>query len=70
MLLLPVVFVVAGVAGCLFELARTPRTKQQLQVDRLTKFKQKNAAKAEKALDKLADVVERGENCFPMCPKR
>jgi methylmalonyl-CoA mutase cobalamin-binding domain/chain len=47
------------------ELSRTPRSKQQLQVDRLTKFKKKNAAKATPALDKLADVVERGENCFP-----
>jgi methylmalonyl-CoA mutase cobalamin-binding domain/chain len=48
-----------------FELARTPRTKQQLQVNRLKKFKQKNAAKAEKALEKLAAVVETDENCFP-----
>jgi methylmalonyl-CoA mutase cobalamin-binding domain/chain len=48
-----------------FELARTPRARQQLQVDRLKKFKQKNAAKAEKALDKLAAVVETDENCFP-----
>jgi methylmalonyl-CoA mutase cobalamin-binding domain/chain len=48
-----------------FELARTPRTKQQLQVDRLKKFKQTNAAKAGKALDKLAAVVETEENCFP-----
>ena len=48
-----------------FELARTPRAKQQLQVDRLKRFKQKNAAKAEKALDKLAAVVETDENCFP-----
>src|SRR3954447_10449890 len=48
-----------------FELARTPRAKQQLQVDRLKKFKQKNAAKAEKALEKLAAVVETDENCFP-----
>ncbi|HWM25403.1 MAG TPA: methylmalonyl-CoA mutase family protein, partial [Chthoniobacterales bacterium] len=39
-----------------FELARTPRSKQQLQVDRLKKFKAKNAKKAEAALDKLADV--------------
>ena len=29
---------------------RTPRAKQQLQVDRLKKFKKKNAGKAEKAL--------------------
>jgi len=48
-----------------FELARTPRSKQQLQVDRLQKFKQKNAVKAEKALQELADIVETDENCFP-----
>ena len=47
------------------ELSRTPRAKQQLQVDRLKKFKAKNAAKAEKALDKLATVVETEANCFP-----
>jgi methylmalonyl-CoA mutase cobalamin-binding domain/chain len=46
------------------KLARTPRKKQQLQVDRLAKFKKKNAEKAKRALDKLVDVVERGENCF------
>jgi len=48
------------------KLARTPRSKQQLQVDRLAKFKKKNAEKAKPALDKLAAAVERGENCFPM----
>jgi methylmalonyl-CoA mutase cobalamin-binding domain/chain len=48
-----------------FELARTPRAKQQLQVDRLKQFKKKNAAKAEQALEKLAAVVETDENCFP-----
>jgi len=48
------------------KLARTPRKKQQLQVDRLAKFKKKNADKAKRALDKLADVVEHGENCFSM----
>jgi methylmalonyl-CoA mutase len=47
------------------ELVRTSRAKQQLQVDRLTKFKKKNATKAEKALDKLAAVAETDENCFP-----
>ncbi len=47
------------------ELARTPRAKQQLQVDRLTKFKKKNAPKAKAALDKLAKVVEQGDNSFP-----
>jgi methylmalonyl-CoA mutase len=48
------------------KLARTPRKKQQLQVDRLAKFKKKYAEKAKRALDKLADAVERSENCFPM----
>jgi methylmalonyl-CoA mutase cobalamin-binding domain/chain len=47
------------------ELARTPRKRQELQVNRLKKFKQKNAGKAEKALDKLAAAVESGENTFP-----
>ncbi len=48
------------------ELARTPRSKQQLQINRLTRFKKKNAAKARGALEKLATVVERGENSFPV----
>jgi methylmalonyl-CoA mutase cobalamin-binding domain/chain len=47
------------------KLVRTPRAKQQLQVDRLAKFKKKNAEKAKRPLDNLVDVVERGENCFP-----
>jgi methylmalonyl-CoA mutase len=47
------------------ELARTPRAKQKLQAERLKKFKAKNAAKARKALDKLAAVVETDKNCFP-----
>jgi methylmalonyl-CoA mutase cobalamin-binding domain/chain len=47
------------------ELARTPRSKQQLQVNRLKKFKAKNARKAEEALNKLAETVEANENCFP-----
>jgi methylmalonyl-CoA mutase N-terminal domain/subunit len=47
------------------KLARTPRAKQQLQVDRLRKFKKKNTDKARRALDKLATVAERGENVFP-----
>ena len=46
------------------ELARTPRKKQELQVRRLKQFKKKNEGKAEKALDKLAAVVESGENTF------
>ncbi|HEY2568673.1 MAG TPA: methylmalonyl-CoA mutase family protein, partial [Candidatus Udaeobacter sp.] len=47
------------------KLVRTPRKKQQLQVDRLEKFKKKNAEKSKRVLDKLADVVESGKNCFP-----
>jgi methylmalonyl-CoA mutase len=47
------------------KLARTPRAKQQLQVDRLRKFKKKNADKAKRALDKLATVAENSENVFP-----
>jgi methylmalonyl-CoA mutase cobalamin-binding domain/chain len=47
------------------ELARTPRAKQQLQVNRLKKFKKQNAGKAEKALAKLTDAVESGANTFP-----
>src|SRR6184192_4406209 len=47
------------------KLSRTPRKKQQLQVDRLTKFKKKNAEKSKRALDKLAAVAESGKNCFP-----
>jgi methylmalonyl-CoA mutase cobalamin-binding domain/chain len=47
------------------ELARTSRPKQQLQVNRLKKFKARNAAKAKKALDKLAAVAETDKNIFP-----
>jgi methylmalonyl-CoA mutase cobalamin-binding domain/chain len=48
------------------KLSRTPRSKQQLQVDRLAKFKRKNSEKSKRALDKVAAVVDRGENCFPV----
>jgi len=47
------------------ELVRTSKAKQQLQIDRLKKFKKQNGAKSEKALDKLAAAVETNENCFP-----
>jgi methylmalonyl-CoA mutase cobalamin-binding domain/chain len=47
------------------EMVRTERAKKQLQVDRLAKFKKKNTEKAQRALDKLSDVVERDENFFP-----
>jgi methylmalonyl-CoA mutase len=39
--------------------------KQQLQVDRIQKFKKKHAEKAKRALDQLATVAEHGENVFP-----
>jgi methylmalonyl-CoA mutase cobalamin-binding domain/chain len=47
------------------KLVRTPRAKQQLQVDRLRKFKKKNADKANRALDKLAEVADGDKNVFP-----
>ncbi len=47
------------------KMVRTPKAKKQLQVDRLAKFKKRNAAKAEQALDQLTEVVESGKNCFP-----
>ncbi len=47
------------------ELVRTPKSKQQLQIDRLKKFKKQHASKAEAALKKLAAVVETDKNCFP-----
>lgn len=44
---------------------RTPREKQQLQLDRLRDFEKRHAADAEKALDRLAEVVEaKGGNVF------
>ena len=43
---------------------RTPRTKKQLQVDRLRKFKKRHARHAERALDELARVIESGGNTF------
>ena len=46
------------------KVVRTPRRKKQLQVDRLRDFKRRNAAKAERALDALARVVESGGNVF------
>ncbi len=47
------------------KMVRTPKAKKQLQVDRLAKFKKRNAAKAERALDQLTEVVESGKNYFP-----
>ena len=47
------------------KMVRTSKAKKQLQVDRLAKFKKRNAGKSERALDKLTEVVESGENYFP-----
>ncbi len=47
------------------KMVRTPKAKKQLQVDRLAKFKKRNAGKSERALDKLTEVVESGKNYFP-----
>src|SRR5439155_5118116 len=46
------------------KVVRTPRSKKQLQVDRLQKFKRLHAAKSARALDALARVVESGGNVF------
>jgi methylmalonyl-CoA mutase cobalamin-binding domain/chain len=46
------------------KIVRTPRSKKQLQVDRLRKFKRQHARQAARALDDLARVVESGGNVF------
>jgi methylmalonyl-CoA mutase len=43
---------------------RTPRSRQQLQVQRLKKFKQRHRKQAGPALDRLSQVVENGGNVF------
>jgi methylmalonyl-CoA mutase N-terminal domain/subunit len=45
-------------------IVRTPRNKKEQQVERLRKFKHRNRAKAERALDSLTRVVESGGNVF------
>jgi methylmalonyl-CoA mutase len=45
-------------------IVRTPRKKKEQQVDQLQKFKRRNRAKAERALDSLTRVVEDGGNVF------
>ena len=47
------------------KMVRTSKAKKQLQVDRLVKFKKRNAAKSERALDQLSEIVESGKNYFP-----
>jgi methylmalonyl-CoA mutase len=46
------------------KVVRTLRSKKQLQVDRLRKFKRRHAPKSERALDALARVVESRGNVF------
>jgi methylmalonyl-CoA mutase len=56
----------ANDAGELTEpsIVRTARNKKERQVERLRKFKRRNRAKAERALDSLTRVVESGGNVF------
>jgi methylmalonyl-CoA mutase len=46
------------------KVVRTARQRKQLQVDRLRKFKRQHAAKTDRALDALTQVVESGGNVF------
>jgi methylmalonyl-CoA mutase len=43
---------------------RTSNDKKQLHLDRLHEFEKRNAAESGRYLDRLADVVEKGENVF------
>jgi methylmalonyl-CoA mutase cobalamin-binding domain/chain len=53
-----------GEAHLEIPIVRTDRKKKQLQVDRLGKFKRRNARQAAKSLDELSKVVEEGGNVF------
>jgi methylmalonyl-CoA mutase len=46
------------------EMARTPREKQQQQIDRVRAFKSEHRAEAGPALDRLEKVVDEGGNVF------
>src|SRR5882724_5318361 len=46
------------------KVVRTPRSRQQLQIDRLQKFKRTHREQAARALDRLSKVVENGGNVF------
>jgi methylmalonyl-CoA mutase cobalamin-binding domain/chain len=46
------------------KVVRTPRSKKQLQIRRLREFKRRHATRSERALDRLATVVETGGNVF------
>lgn len=46
------------------KLIRTPRASKQRQLDRLAQFKRRHRRQAERELDELARVVEKGGNVF------
>src|SRR5262249_15023995 len=46
------------------KVVRTPHSKQQLQIDRLKRFKRAHRHQSERALDRLAEVVARRGNVF------
>jgi len=46
------------------EVVRTPRARKQLQVDRLQQFKRRHREQAQRALDRLGEVIEGGGNVF------
>jgi methylmalonyl-CoA mutase len=46
------------------KVVRTPRSKKQLQIKRLREFKRRHVRDSERALDRLAAVVETGGNVF------
>ena len=45
-------------------MVRTSRSKKQLQINRLRRFKRRHREQAARALDRLADVVTEGGNVF------
>ena len=55
----------AGDAGMpAMKVVRTSRSKKQLQINRLRRFKRRHREQAARALDRLADVVTEGGNVF------
>src|SRR5438445_8524785 len=46
------------------KVVRTPRSKQQLQIARLKRFRRAHGEQAARALDRLSEVVESGGNVF------
>ncbi|MGB8465160.1 MAG: methylmalonyl-CoA mutase family protein [Terrimicrobiaceae bacterium] len=46
------------------EVVRTPRSRKQLQIQRLREFKRRHQKHSERALDELTETVENGGNVF------